>query len=515
MLPQGFTRVECVKCTGNQYADTKIRMDGYSRMVCKVKSTSAESSWLYGFLLSGGISFAFGFRTGFYYATQSVTAASLGTLGAGEYEIDQNQNAYRINTKSGTFTKKSFTCAGSAYYGAVNVNGTPSSVKFMGDLEDAQIYQSGNLAADLISCVDASGVAGFFDDVAKEFRGSVGEEAFQPGAALIPGALAGLTLGATSAGIMLVWNPSENANEYEIKRDGAVVAKIYGDVTSYTDTDADVTTTHTYNVTPYNGYQAGTTASLTVSGLPTPPGSVKATVSGNTVVLSWKAQSGADGYIVYRDTVEIARVSTAQYIDQIQPPVAVSYTVSAYKGGYVTAPSDAKRAEAWGEEVPELVYDRTISDVNMAKNLLSKFVAGEQLTASERETWNAGLKGCYNTSDVNRVEYHTRELQRILNENGYDIRIDTSLWAATDIMRYSDIARYLGNIKMILDVFGRSASAPDMPGIDRWIDYIAANDIEKILFMTRELIRGALAMFRRAGTFTAGNNYAAQIIRRA
>jgi hypothetical protein len=180
-----------------------------------------------------------------------------------------------------------------------------------------------------------------------------------------------------------------------------------------------------------------------------------------------------------------------------------------------SALSESVRVDIWGDIAPELIYDRTQADVNDAKALISKYMHGEVLDGYEQELWDKGLRGCYNTSDVNRVEYHTRELQNILNSNGYNIHIDTRLWAKPDIMRYSDIIRYLGNIKTILDVFGRSASAPKLPGIDRWIDYIAANDIEKILYVTRELIYGALAMFRRAGTFAAGNDYHAQIIRRA
>ena len=249
---------------------------------------------------------------------------------------------------------------------------------------------------------------------------------------------------------------------------------------------------------------------------PDAPESLEYTQTGGVVSLTWLASSNAETYRVYRDGAPIVETEATEYTDTIEDlPAAHLYAVTAVNEFGESALSESVRVDIWGDIAPELIYDRTQADVNDAKALISKYMRGEVLDGYEQELWDKGLRGCYNTSDVNRVEYHTRELQNILNSNGYNIHIDTRLWAKPDIMRYSDIIRYLGNIKTILDVFGRSASAPKLPGIDRWIDYIAANDIEKILYVTRELIYGALAMFRRAGTFAAGNDYHAQIIRRA
>lgn len=457
-------------------------MDGYSRMVCKVKSTSAESSWLYGFLLSGGISFAFGFRTGFYYATQSVTAASLGTLGAGEYEIDHNQNAYKINTTSGTFSQQTFTCAGSAYYGAVNVNGTPSSVRFTGDLEDAQIYQSGNLVANLISCVNASGVAGFFDNVAKEFRGSVSEEAFLPGAVLIPGALTGLSHSATSAGIMLVWNPSENANEYEIKRDGVVVAKIYGDVTSYTDAGANGE--YEYTVTPYNGTQAGAVASITVRTSIDAPANLNAIVDGRTVALTWDAVSGAEGYKVYRDGAVVASVASTAYTDTLTPPASVAYAVSAYAGTIQSEISQAVVVENWEGVLLTLITDRTAADVAEAKRLRDKLIAGETLTDEESARYLAGLRGAYNASDMNRVGAAVRYVADRLNAEGYGAYVDPKTdWQMEDIVRQSDWNKYLDEVRHLRRKLTLMRTTPQITdGMYSGLkSYAEANAIEQIL----------------------------------
>lgn len=250
--------------------------------------------------------------------------------------------------------------------------------------------------------------------------------------------------------------------------------------------------------------------------VPDVPEALEYTLAGNIVALTWSASSGAEKYRVYRDYRVIAETESTEHIDTItDAPAAHVYAVTAINEFGESDFSEIVRAEYWGDAAPELIYDRTQADVNDAKALISKYMRGETLDGYEQGLWDKGLRGCYNTSDTNRVEYHTRELQSILNTNGYNIHIDTRLWAKSDIMRYSDIVRYLGNIKTILDAFGRSANAPELPSIDVWIDYVVANDIEKILYVTRELVYGALAMFRRAGTFRAGGDYLAQVIRRA
>ncbi len=249
---------------------------------------------------------------------------------------------------------------------------------------------------------------------------------------------------------------------------------------------------------------------------PDAPESLEYTQAGGVVSLTWSASSGAETYRVYRDGSLIVETESTEYTDTVmESPVAHVYAVTAANEFGESDFSEIVRAEYWGDIAPELIYDRVQADVDDAKALISKYMRGETLDGYEQGLWDKGLRGCYNTSDTNRVEYHTRELQSILNTNGYNIHIDTRLWAKSDIMRYSDIVRYLGNIKTILDAFGRSANAPELPSIDAWIDYVVANDIEKILYVTRELIYGALAMFRRAGTFTAGNDYVTQVIRRA
>lgn len=70
----------------------------------------------------------------------------------------------------------------------------------------------------------------------------------------------------------------------------------------------------------------------------------------------------------------------------------------------------------------ELIYDRTQTDVTYAAELNRKLGRGEALTAQELADWNAGLKGTYNASDMNRVDAAVRELGGLLTGAGYPVK---------------------------------------------------------------------------------------------
>lgn len=67
----------------------------------------------------------------------------------------------------------------------------------------------------------------------------------------------------------------------------------------------------------------------------------------------------------------------------------------------------------------DLIFDRTTADVQYALELNNKLYRGEALTTEESAAWNAGLKGAYNASDMNRVDSAVRELGSLLAAAGY------------------------------------------------------------------------------------------------
>lgn len=72
-----------------------------------------------------------------------------------------------------------------------------------------------------------------------------------------------------------------------------------------------------------------------------------------------------------------------------------------------------------------LVYDRTSEDVAEVRRLLAKLdpETGDGLTAAEQAKWDAGLKGAYNFTDLNRVESAVKLLAAALTSAGYPVAV--------------------------------------------------------------------------------------------
>lgn len=301
-----------------------------------------------------------------------------------------------------------------------------------------------------------------------------------------------------------------------------------------------------------------------------------------------------------------------------------------------------------------LIFDRTQADADRAAYLIGKIQRGETLTESEQAEYFAGLKGCYNIADLNRVEAKVRELAEVLRSYGYSVDykdrtypvlsyVDTDylvnakwtgasgnnyagfarnlilsgstlsgiVWCAADssnntisftsynadigqsksyawngindtatklssfalndgnntisiengsmsvdenkisfsvpipikagiyeiiinvlqsgsaakmtipfeikeaisgdwqygdTMLESDVLLYLANIAALRDVIKLPPDVPPIPTADQWISWMAANDIERIVFELDRMIYGIVPLFRRSGTFRAGKN---------
>ena len=73
-----------------------------------------------------------------------------------------------------------------------------------------------------------------------------------------------------------------------------------------------------------------------------------------------------------------------------------------------------------------LIYDRTAADVERALALAKKAEAGT-LTDAEKTEWLAGMKGCYNASDLNRAEAAVKSIAAELNAAGYPAAVEPVL----------------------------------------------------------------------------------------
>ena len=164
-----------------------------------------------------------------------------------------------------------------------------------------------------------------------------------------------------------------------------------------------------------------------------------------------------------------------------------------------------------------LVYDRTAEDVAEVRRLLAKLdpETGDRLTAAEQAKWDAGLKGTYNYTDLNRVESAVKTLAAALTAAGYPVEVTPVLkgskaedreWQEGDVLYRPQWTTYLANVQALRDAYYTLAETGELPKPEDKLDCQGANTIEKILADIDLLIGCMKASYRRCGTFRAGNN---------
>lgn len=150
----------------------------------------------------------------------------------------------------------------------------------------------------------------------------------------------------------------------------------------------------------------------------------------------------------------------------------------------------------------EMVTDRTLSDVEIAKSLIRR--GFQNLTNSEKEAFLLGLKGAYNYTDVNRVEgviecLSTRlynvpsEIKNYANslqvawDKLFSVEYDKTKylevivkkdWKIQDAFSESDRQRYMSNIFLVVSAL---LNTDDLPKTLKALTHLGANKIEKSL----------------------------------
>lgn len=150
----------------------------------------------------------------------------------------------------------------------------------------------------------------------------------------------------------------------------------------------------------------------------------------------------------------------------------------------------------------DMVTDRTLSDVEIAKSLIKR--GFQNLTDSEKEAFLAGLKGAYNYIDFNRVEsaveYLSQKLYNIPDEivdyaealgvawnKLFEVQYDRTKyvdvvvkkdWQIQDILLEADRQRYISNILLVVSAI---LDTNDLPQTLQGLTHSGANKIEASL----------------------------------
>ncbi|MCQ2911398.1 MAG: hypothetical protein MJ244_04335 [Clostridia bacterium] len=140
----------------------------------------------------------------------------------------------------------------------------------------------------------------------------------------------------------------------------------------------------------------------------------------------------------------------------------------------------------------------------MATRPEEELIIGRILNDVKRNT----TKGNYNASDLNRIESWMEYLKELLNEYGYFVTFTTKTDWEIGIGKpnmTSEINRIKTNLQKLKDAYFVMQSTPEVPSTDRLsINYVEANNIEKIMVDIEFLINNMAASFIYCGTVYCG-----------
>lgn len=153
--------------------------------------------------------------------------------------------------------------------------------------------------------------------------------------------------------------------------------------------------------------------------------------------------------------------------------------------------------------INSLITDRTASDVRRWEELNAK--AFSDMTAEEQAEWLAGMKGAYNTADLNRVGKAVAYIAQRLQAAGNDIEVSPKTdWTRKDIPSPAQMVHYLEQIQKVRDVLAVYQTTPAVPADMEGLTHSEANDIEKILLDVDELITNMIAAYYYSGELYGG-----------
>lgn len=182
-LPEGFTQVEWIGSTGEQYADTGFVPNQDTRIVVDIVFPNTTYGWLLGQRSSGSKnSFGFLAASGSVYRFDYNTSASnISQNNEGRWILDLNKNVAKFNGQTVlTHTYATFQAEYAMYLFSMNNAGAEYN-SAIATIYSCRIYGNDTLSRDYIPCITANGAAGLYDLVTNEFYGNAGSGAFTYG----------------------------------------------------------------------------------------------------------------------------------------------------------------------------------------------------------------------------------------------------------------------------------------------------------------------------------------------
>ena len=222
-LPSGYTKLEYIQATGDQYIDTGIKPGNQSKM--ELVFVSQSSSGVLGGCDAGWLSNGFAVTVTAIEFYNKRIVVSLGD-GAQHTVVLDKGVATIDGTSKGTIATGTFTSAYSIYLFANNRSGSASE-KVSAQLYSCKIWDNDTLVMDLTPCKNGAGTIGLYDSVGAQFLANAGTGTFTAGPEVPEGPDTPQDLAAAvsdTGAVTLTWSASTGAAGYRVYRDGGLLA---------------------------------------------------------------------------------------------------------------------------------------------------------------------------------------------------------------------------------------------------------------------------------------------------
>lgn len=152
--------------------------------------------------------------------------------------------------------------------------------------------------------------------------------------------------------------------------------------------------------------------------------------------------------------------------------------------------------------IDTLITDRTQADVDRVAELTAKWL-DNTITSAEKTEWNAGLKGAYNASDLNRVGEAVEYIANILNSSGRSVSVTAKQnWVYTDIPTATQMRAFLTDLSILKSSVSRVNGT--VPASMDNLTFATANNIEQLLVNIYDAIIRERADYELCGIAISG-----------
>lgn len=151
----------------------------------------------------------------------------------------------------------------------------------------------------------------------------------------------------------------------------------------------------------------------------------------------------------------------------------------------------------------DMIFDRTLDDVNKAKTIRDNKVKTFQPLTEDDKGWLE--RGLMTINTVTRIEEKQEDLRGIFNDMGYfNTSITNKSWRAEDIFDETEFQRIVDNDRVLKEAFFIYAGTPETPTAEYHFENI--NALEKILFDLDVMINDIKSRYRECGAFECGED---------